>query len=147
MVKLEVALNIVLANTFMLYFKVHSFHWNIIDNRFLMLHNFLGDMYEEIFTSVDLLAENIRMIDQFAPISLSEIIEYATIGEETDTVKGGDAIIKQLITDNDELLSSLNTCFKLAEQENKQGMMDLLATRITIHEKYRWMLKSTGTGV
>jgi DNA-binding ferritin-like protein len=45
--------------------------------------------------------------------------------------------------DNQKLIELLNTCFASAEQENKQGIMDFLATRLDAHEKHGWMLRST----
>lgn len=140
--KLVVSLNIVLANSFLMYFKAHSFHWNVVGKRFHMIHNFFGEIYEEIFESIDSIAENIRMLDQFAPISLAELIKYSTIDEETQIVDC-QQMVSSLLEANDEVLDSLNSCFELAEKQNKQGLMDLLASRIAVHLKYRWMLKST----
>jgi len=140
--KLTISLQIVVSNSFIMYFKAHSFHWNVVGKRFHMLHNFFTEIYEEIFDNIDDLAENIRMLDEFAPISLKEVIHNSTIDEET-VVLDCDQMINALIEANDNVLDSLHSCFKLAEKDNKQGLMDLLGSRIAVHEKYNWMLKST----
>jgi starvation-inducible DNA-binding protein len=51
-------------------------------------------------------------------------------------------MIAELAQDNQKLIELLNTCFASAEQENKQGIMDFLATRLDAHEKHGWMLRS-----
>lgn len=141
--KLQVALTILLANTFIMAFKTQSFHWNVEGKRFYMYHKFFQDIYEELFDTVDILAENIRMIDAYAPVSLVKLLEYASIEEETDENTDGNSMVYLLVKANDEVIDSIEVCFEHAEEENNQGLIDLLGARLAIHKKYRWMLKST----
>jgi DNA-binding ferritin-like protein len=52
-------------------------------------------------------------------------------------------MIAELHHDNQNLIKLLNQCFASAEQENKQGVLDFLASRIDAHEKWNWQLTST----
>lgn len=138
--ELQAALNVVVSNTFIMAFKAQAFHWNVEGKRFHMYHKFFQEIYDDLFDAVDDLAESIRMIDGFAPHSIDNLLEYSTIKEE-DSSKCD--MIKALIDDNEEVINSLDTCFQLAEEENEQGIMDLLGARIRMHKKFGWMLKST----
>jgi len=138
--ELQAALNVVVANTLVMAFKAQSFHWNVEGKRFHMYHKFFQEIYDELYGAVDDLAESIRMIDGVAPFSLDNILSYSTIEEEKYSMSSGNAMIYLLIQSNDEVINSLEACFKLSED---QGLMDLLGARIRIHKKFGWMLKST----
>jgi len=143
MTELQAALNVVVSNTFVMAFKAQAFHWNVEGKRFHMYHKFFQEIYDELFDAVDELAESIRTIEGFAPYSLDNILEYSTIKEEKSVMSSGNAMIYLLIRCNDELINSLEICFELAEGENDQGLIDLLGSRLRVHKKFGWMLKST----
>jgi starvation-inducible DNA-binding protein len=44
--ELQTALKKVLANTFVMYFKTHTYHWNVEGMFFPQLHEFFGNLYE-----------------------------------------------------------------------------------------------------
>ena len=74
--ELIVAVKKVLADTFIMYYKTHSYHWNIEGSNFPQYHEFLQNIYEELFAAIDVIAEHIRQIDGYAPSSLSELKSY-----------------------------------------------------------------------
>ena len=43
----------VISDSYLLYFKAHSFHWNIEGPDFAQYHEFLKEFYNEIFESID----------------------------------------------------------------------------------------------
>lgn len=143
--ELQVSLNIALANTFLMYFKAHSYHWNVEGMFFSQYHDFFGDLYEELFDAVDPFAEQIRAVDAYAPISLGSILRYGTIGDDIDKPLNIKGMLGNLIASNQQAIDSLNAAFKLAEQQDKQGLMDFLAARLDAHAKHGWMLKSSNT--
>jgi starvation-inducible DNA-binding protein len=51
-------------------------------------------------------------------------------------------MISRLNTDNEKILTTLNLAFKLANELDKQGLVDYLAGRIDAHNKHGWMLRS-----
>lgn len=141
--ELQVALNIALANTFVMYFKAHSYHWNVEGMFFSQYHKFFGKLYDELHTAVDPFAEQIRAIDGYGPVSLATIARYATVSEDISKPAELREMINNLITANDQVIESLNKVFDVAEQQNKQGLMDFLAARLDAHAKHGWMLKAS----
>lgn len=140
--ELNAALKIVLANTYVMYFKAHSYHWNIEGMFFSMFHSFFGDLYDEVYSSIDQTAEHIRANMEYAPFSLNDVLSASTISEDTTRTLNAKTMIYNLLQANDEIIRSWNSAMKLAELENKQGLINYIAERLDIHEKHGWMLRS-----
>lgn len=135
------ALKVALADTFAFYLKAHNFHWNVTGPNFAQYHDFLGNLWEEVFSGVDLIAEGIRTIDAFAPGSFSRFKELSTIEDELKIPSALD-MIKKLSDDNDKVLITLNKAYEAAESAKKYGISNFLQDRITAHEKWGWQLRS-----
>jgi starvation-inducible DNA-binding protein len=142
MEELHNALKIVLADTFTMYLKTHSFHWNVIGPNFPQYHKFLGKLYEEIHDAVDLTAEQIRAVNSFAPSSLARIKELTRI-EESDTIPTSERMFQILINDNNIVLDALKQAYDLAEKEDELGLANFLQDRMDVHKKHGWMLRAT----
>jgi starvation-inducible DNA-binding protein len=144
--ELLMALRIVLANKFVMYFKAHSYHWNVESDRFKMLHDFFGEIYGEIHTSIDPVAEHIRILGAYAPISLMELYNYKLIDEDSTKPASCREMLISLGATNQQVIESLNKLFELAEAQNEHGLADFVAGRIDVHKKHGWMIKSHITG-
>lgn len=142
MEELHNALKIVLANTFTMYFKTHSYHWNVIGPNFPQYHEFFGDLYGELHGAVDPIAEHIRAVNSFAPASLDRIGELSEIAE-VDTIPTSEKMFQNLIKDNDTVIASLKTAYNLADKAGELGLANYLQDRLDIHAKHSWMLKAT----
>ena len=130
-----------LASSFSLYLKAHNYHWNVTGPNFGQYHEFFGELYEEIHASIDTTAEEIRKLGDFAPGSLSRYSELTVIPDET-TIPETSVMFRRLAADNDAVIGVLYTAKGMAEEQNKVGTVDYLESRISIHEKHAWMLKS-----
>jgi starvation-inducible DNA-binding protein len=131
----------VLADTFAMYLKSHNYHWNVEGSNFPQYHEFFGNLYAELHGAVDPIAEQIRALDSYAPGSLSRFMELTEIQDELNVPLGTD-MARKLLGDNEIVMNTLNMALKLAEQFDKQGLMDFLAGRIDTHSKHAWMLRS-----
>jgi len=134
-------MKVALADTFSFYLKAHNFHWNVTGPDFEEYHTFLGRLWEETFTAVDLIAEGIRTLDAFAPGSLTRFKELSTIEDDTRIPEASE-MIAILERDNEKLLVSLNKAYLQAEKDKKFGISNFIQDRITAHDKHGWMLRS-----
>ena len=139
--ELIVALKKVLADTFVMYYKAHSYHWNVEGSNFPQYHSFLNDLYEEIFGAVDTIAEHIRQIDGYTPTSLTELKSYSMISEDEDVVSAM-SMMNRLLDANNLVLASLMMAYQAAEQATEIGLSNFLQDREAAHQKHGWMLKS-----
>lgn len=139
--ELTEALKVALADTFAFYLKAHNFHWNVTGPNFSEYHKFLGDLWEETFGAIDMIAEGIRTLDAFVPGSFSRYKELATIEDELK-IPTAEEMIKKLSADNQKVLASLQNAYDIAEKNKKHGISNFIQDRITAHEKHGWMLRS-----
>jgi len=136
-------MKVVLASSFALYLKTHNFHWNIEGPNFPQYHDFLNNLYNEIWLAVDSIAEHIRTLDAYAPGSLGRYSQLSVVDDQLN-IPSAKAMLAELESDNIKLISELNKALRLAETANKHGLANFIQDRIDIHEKHRWMLKATG---
>ena len=129
------------ADAFTFYLKAHFYHWNVEGPNFPQYHDFLQNLYQEVFVSVDTLAELIRTLDSYAPGTLTRLKELTTI-EETDDVPDAKTMMTRLLQENNILRASLLTAYKTADTTGDVGISNFLQDRIQAHEKHSWMLRS-----
>lgn len=133
----------VLADTFAFYLKLHFFHWNVEGPNFPQYHELFGDLYEEVWGSVDSIAEHIRSVGGYAPGSLSRYSDLTSI-EDQVTLINADQMITTALMDNAKVIATLTMAYKSAEAVSEIGLANFLQDRIDIHKKHGWMLRATG---
>lgn len=142
MEELKITTKVVLANVFVMYYKAHSYHWNVEGKNFSEMHGFFGGIYEDLHDSIDTIAEELRALDGYAPISLMELYNYKTVTEDTTKPISIDAMLLTLGVNNEQVIESLNKLFKDATTANEQGLADFAAGRLDTHKKHGWMIRS-----
>lgn len=134
-------MKVILGTNFGLYFKSHSFHWNVEGPDFAQYHGFLGDFYDEVFDNVDTIAEKIRMLGAYAPVALSRMLELSDI-EETENIPDAVSMLRVLKTDNDRLIHHIRAGIAAADAANEPAISNFLQDLLDQHQKKAWMLKS-----
>jgi len=129
------------ADTFALANKAQYYHWNVEGPDFAQYHNFLGELYAELFAAVDTLAEHVRQLDAYAPGAQRMLSELTSIQGDV-TVPAALNMFRQLVTDNETVLEGLTLCYMIAEEQHELGLSNQLQDRIEAHTKHRWMLKA-----
>jgi starvation-inducible DNA-binding protein len=145
--ELTTAIKVLLANATVMYYKAHQFHWNIEGIEFTQYHEFFGDLYTEVYGSIDPTAELLRKLDDYAPVSLDELFKFKTLQEETTRVELLKDIFTCLIAANEEVLVSLNKVFTIANTNKQQGVCNFIADRIDTHQKHAWFLRASAKKV
>lgn len=135
------SLKVVLAENFALYLKAQYYHWNVEGSDFYQLHEFFGDLYEEIYSSIDKFAEEIRALNSYAPGSLKRFLELSSIADE-ERVLSANEMLSQLLRDNATYINTLTQAFKQSEIEKEIGLSNFIQDRIDQHKKHAWMLRS-----
>ena len=77
MEELVILMKVLLANQTFMYNKAHVFHWNVEGIEFPQYHGFFGELYGELYSAIDPIAEQIRALGEYAPVSIHEL--YNTI--------------------------------------------------------------------
>jgi len=130
------------ATVYAFYVKVQAYHWNVEGLEFFNHHMMFQKIYEDVYDSIDPLAEHIRTLGATAPSGMSSIVRLSTVNDE-DTVPSAKQMVKVLLEDSEKVIAALNDTMAHAEKENKQGLMNFIAARIEAHNKWAWFLRAT----
>ena len=133
------------ATSFAFYLKAHNYHWNVEGSNFSEYHEFLGDLYAEVWGAVDAIAEHCRTLDAYVPGSFTRFQQMSSIEDEL-SVPSGRAMMAKLLADNQRVISDLTAAFREAEAVGKVGLANFLQDRIDKHDKHGWMLRSYTKG-
>jgi starvation-inducible DNA-binding protein len=136
------SLKVVMSDVVTFYFMAHGYHWNVEGQDFSQYHSLFSDIYEDVYGSIDPLAENIRKLDDYAPFNLQKFIDLRTV-EFKDVQPTPKAMAGSLMKANDIVLERLNEAFDQATKDKQQGIANFLADRIDMHMKWRWQLKAS----
>lgn len=134
-------LSALLAETYTLYLKTHSYHWNVTGPMFHSLHLMFEDQYTELATAVDTLAERIRALGFKAPGSYKAYAKLSRV-EDDDTHPDAKTMLANLARDHATVAERANKVLKLADRHEDEGTMSLASARIEVHEKAAWMLRA-----
>lgn len=137
------ALKEVLGNAFSMYVLTHGAHWNVVGNDFAQYHELFETIYEDVYDSIDPLAENIRKLEGDAPGSLSQFEELDGLKEAPLFESSEQSLAQDVLNANRVVLESLDKAFKVADETNEQGIANFLAERIDMHQKWQWQLTSS----
>jgi len=141
MEQLVAQLKVVQASVFALYLKAHNFHWNVEGPDFAQYHSFLENLYNELWLSVDAIAEHIRTTKSYAPGSFSRFKDLSVIDDELN-IPSAQSMLSKLRDDNVKVIEELVKARAGAESAMAFGIVNFLEDRIDIHYKHDWMLRS-----
>lgn len=130
-----------LADTYSLYLKTHSFHWNVTGPQFNSLHAMFETQYNELWLAADEVAERIRTLDVFAPGSYSQFSKLSSIKEESGVPEWKD-MVSQLVEGHEIAAATARDTIKAADSAGDEGTADMVTGRLKEHEKTAWMLRS-----
>lgn len=130
-----------LADSYTLYLKTHNYHWNVTGPMFTTLHLMFEQHYTELAEAVDVIAERIRALGEYAPGSYKSYAKLSQI-EESEEVPTAQEMIRDLLKGHEAVCRTARDIFPVAAECEDEATADLLTQRIQIHEKTAWMLRS-----
>ncbi len=136
------AINGVLADTYVLYMKTHAYHWNVTGPQFHTLHVMFEGQYREMWAALDVLAERVRALGEFAPSSGKIFGELSSLKSADENPPAASDMIKILLKDHELLIRRAREALNVAGEAGDAASEDLLTVRIQTHEKTAWMLRA-----
>ena len=134
-------LKVLLASSYAYQLKAHMFHWNVEGSDFAQLHDFFGELYAEVFASVDKTAELVRQLDEYAPGSFDRFRSLSIVDDQTK-VPRAQLMIQELLQDTEKMIDLTKRMVGVAQQEGEEGIANFVAERIDAFAKHAWMLRS-----
>jgi len=139
--KVADGLSRLLADTYTLYLMTHNFHWNVTGPMFQTLHLMFETHYNELALATDELAERIRALGFPAPATYAAYGRLTAITEH-EGVPEALQMVRLLVEGHETVIRTAREVFPVAEAAGDAVSVDLLTTRMQIHEKTAWMLRS-----
>jgi starvation-inducible DNA-binding protein len=134
------ALNRLVADSFALYIKTKNFHWHMSGPHFRDYHLLLDEQGEQIYASIDPLAERVRKLGQRTVRSIGEIAKLSRVKDnEAEFVDPLD-MLGELIADNKSCAAAMRKAHELCDELEDSGTAGLLETLIDETERRTWFL-------
>lgn len=143
--KVSEALKTVLADTYGLYVKTQNYHWNIKGPHFYSLHKLLEDQYDDLAGAIDEIAERIVILGERAPGSFKEYQALMTLSEAAGHIQHYQEMVHDLAQAQGDLCKTLQKTLEMAQGVGDEVTAGLMADRLSVHEKNKWMLDATLT--
>lgn len=140
--ELKKAMKVAFASEYAFALKAQNFHWNVEGPLFPQLHGLFGNIYEEVYGSIDDFAENIRKLGSYTPASFERFSMLTQVQDELNMLDDR-AMIVELLQDSDKMVKLLKMVFDASEAAGEHGLSDFLAGRMDAHRKHSWMLRAT----
>jgi starvation-inducible DNA-binding protein len=140
--KYHLALKTAFASEYAFAIKAQNFHWNVEGPLFAQLHMLFGDIYEEVYGSIDTFAEQIRALDVYTPASLQKFSMLTRVQDE-NAVPDFQGMLRELLEDSERMANIFKMVFSMSEAAGDHGLSDFLAGRQDAHKKHSWMLRAS----
>lgn len=137
-----VALDKILADSYILMLKTQNYHWNVVGENFKALHELFQTQYEDLFSAIDEIAERIRALGSKVEGSFEHFKKLSDFRNANKNFHSKD-MIQDLLNDHELIAKILREAIKLAQGEGDEISADLFIQRAKIHEKNIWMLTSS----
>ncbi len=137
---ISAALNPLVADCFALYVKTKNFHWHVSGPHFRDYHLLLDEHAEQIFATIDELAERVRKIGGRTIRSIGHIAKLKHVEDnDADYVYPLD-MLRELMDDNKTFALNLRKAHKVAEDHDDPATTSLLEMFIDQAERRTWFL-------
>ena len=131
------------ADALALFVKVHNYHWNIKGLQFSPIHNMTEGIYESMAGLYDDCAERVLQLGEKPHITFKDITGATRIKEETKSDFDAKYVLKNILSDYEELLKAFSELSDAADKEGDKATIGFADEKIAGLEKDIWMLKAT----
>jgi starvation-inducible DNA-binding protein len=128
------------ANAFILYLNYKHYHWQTFGPLFRDLHRLFDEFAEEVYLTIDEMAERVRMIGQNPVSRIEEFLQTASIASAKQSNDMRE-MIREADQNSLQIIKEMREAIKIAENNDDPGTADVLIKFVQIHEKQEWWLR------
>ncbi len=128
------------ANAFILYLNYKHYHWQTFGPLFRDLHLLFDEFAGEVYETIDVMAERVRMIGQNPVSRLEEFQQTATVKSAADNTDMRE-MIKEADVNAMQIIKEMRAAIKTADDNDDPGTADVITKFVQIHEKHEWWLR------
>ncbi len=135
------SLQLLQADATVFYQKLRHYHWHVQGPQFFVLHAKFEELYDHWADVIDDLAERALTIGGQALPTLKQILEHATLKEDTSFPSGKD-MVANISHDLEHLLHEAGKLRAQAEEHGDTGTVNMLDSFRDAEYKTLWMLRA-----
>ena len=105
-------------------------------------HNLFMTQYTEMWTALDVIAERIRALGEFAPQGYATFANLTSVSDG-DPENSAEVMMRELMRDHETVCATAREVLELAGDAGDDVTVDLMTQRLAAHEKHAWMLRAT----
>jgi starvation-inducible DNA-binding protein len=140
------ALNPLIADSYALYLKTKNYHWHLAGSHFRDYHLLFDEHADQIFASIDPLAERVRRIGGTTIRSIGHISQLQTVEDDDDDFVSPEQMINRLIEDNRQMAATQRNAIKICDDNRDAATASILETILDETEKRTWFLYEVSQG-
>lgn len=130
-----------LRDTSYLLNQTYIVHWNLMGCKFYQMHKLTQEIYEEMQSGLDTVAEHLRSLDIAAPKTVDDL-NYSTLPGLPDDCFDQEGMIAALASNHNLLADRFAAIAKQANAIGDDLTLDVAVERGRAHKKFQWLLKS-----
>ena len=134
-------LNALLANYQIFYMNVRGYHWNVKGRQFFELHAKFEELYNDLLTKVDEVAERILTLGHQPVHAYSDYVQTASIKEDKNVHEGVECV-RGIVEGYKTLIELQRELLSLASDADDEGTASMASDYIREQEKTVWMLNA-----
>ena len=138
--------NKLVADAFALYLKTKNFHWHMSGPHFRDYHLLLDEQAEQIFATIDPLAERVRKLGQPTLRSIGQVAKLSRIADNQADFVSPAEMLSELIEDNKAMAAAMRRTHQTCDDHQDVGTASLLEVYIDETERRTWFLFEASRG-
>jgi len=140
--KLYEKLNKYLADTAVMYIKLHNLHWNVYGLQFKAVHEYLEALYDDFTEKMDAIAELIRMYDAYPAASMAKYLEISSIKELGSEKIGNKEALAIVLEDLKIVDKAAKEIRAVADEEDAFDVVMMMEDHCADYQKTIWFISS-----
>lgn len=141
--KVAEALNRLVADSFALYIKTKNYHWHMSGRHFRDYHLLLDEQADQIFATIDPLAERVRKIGGNTIRSVAHIAQLQRVKDNDEDFVAPKDMLLDLEAENKKMAKNMRDAHQIADDAEDVATASLLETYIDETERRTWFLFET----
>ena len=138
--------NLLIADAYALYAKTKNFYWHLASSHFRDYHLLFDKQADDIFESIDPMAERIRKIGGTTIRSISHVSQLQTIEDDNKDFVEADEMISELLKDNLHVAKNMREAIEVCDDNRDSVTGNLLQEVLDKTERRVWFLFEISQG-
>ena len=123
------------------YTNLRNLHWNVKGHGFFILHEKYEELYNDVATKIDEIAERMLQLDATPEHRFSKYLEVAQV-KELEVVACGPAGMEYVLDTLKLFIAEERQLLQLASDNNDEVTVAMMSDYLKEQEKLAWMLKA-----